>query len=68
MWGVMFGKAAMFDITVILSAIICLFVAVFDRVNAGVAISSNPWFISGMLIIFLGYLIRKKQTDQPGIL
>ncbi|QCZ94429.1 hypothetical protein [Salinimonas iocasae] len=60
----MFAKAVMLDITVILSAIICLFVAVFDRVNAGVAISSNPWFISAMLIIFLGYLIRKKQIER----
>ena len=60
----MFAKAAMFDITVILSAIICLFVAVFDRVNSGVAISSNPWFISAMLIICLGYLIRKKQIER----
>ncbi|MBD3585485.1 hypothetical protein HHX48_07055 [Salinimonas sp. HHU 13199] len=57
------SKTAAFDITVILSALTCLFVAVLDRVKAGVAISSNPWFISAMVIIFLGYLIRKKQIE-----
>lgn len=56
----MITKTTIFDISVISIAVVFLIIAVFERLSAGVEITSNPWFLSGMVLTVVGYFFRKK--------